>query len=110
MMGCMTLARMKGHVKDDSPMRTETTRWPKVGIGVPLAATRSLSLRWLEEMSDGDAGKTLTAALVSIRNLVPLCLSEKTYRLDWGLPGDAATRVARHWCFPLFREDMGVDN
>ena len=110
MMGCVTRARMKGHRKDDLPMRMEMIRSPKVEIGVPLAAMRSLSFRWLEETSAGDAGKTLTAAPVSIRKLVPLCLSAKRYRLDWGLPGDAAARVAWHWRFPVFRRGTGVDN
>ena len=72
--GWVTLARTNGDTADVAPILIWIGFFPKMGMGVPFAA-----ISWSQDllfavMSAADAGKTLTAAPVSIRNEMPLCL------------------------------------
>ena len=67
MIGCSTLASTKGQRNSAVPIVRGTMRLPYVGMGVPLAATKTLSSLLRATTSAAETGRTLMAAPVSIR-------------------------------------------
>ena len=77
---------------------------PKVRIRVPFAALSTSLFGLIVAISCDVAGKTLTAAPVSIRKDLRLRVSWKAKRESFvGLPEDAAATVLRRVSFPVFQ-------